>query len=92
MTYTETLIATEIETGKYMVTGTGNIEIVNTGGASSSEGGMGSGSNDDTSKGDLSKPGERSGTSKKDVDNEEGFDPIGKNIREKERENESGKE
>jgi hypothetical protein len=92
MTYSDCLINTEIETSNYTINSRGNIEIVNTGGASSSEGGMGSGSDDDTSKGDLSKPGERSGTSKKDVDNEEGFDPIGKNIREKERENESGKE
>ncbi|HEX8333366.1 MAG TPA: hypothetical protein VF622_12120 [Segetibacter sp.] len=83
----------DIEPSAFEVTGIGKIQIRNTGGASSSEGGMGSGSDDDTSKGDLSKPGERSGTStNKDSDNEEGFDPIGKNIKEKERENESGKE
>ena len=71
-----------------VVTGAGTIRIVNTGGASSSEGGMGSSSDDDTSKGDLSKPGEKSGAGKtNDVESEEGFDPIGKNIKEKEKEN-----
>lgn len=70
----------------YFVTGTGNIHIFNTGGASSSEGGMGSGNDNDTSKGDLSKPGERTGNSPVDKDTEEGFDPIGKNIKENEKE------
>ena len=77
-----------VHDSRYEVTGTGNIRIRNTGGASSSEGGMGSGNDDDTSKGDLSKPGESSGASKtNDAESEESFDPIGKNIKEKEKEN-----
>jgi hypothetical protein len=82
--------AESVQVGCYEVTGIGNLQIINTGGSSSSEGGMGSGSDDDQSKGDLSKSGDKSGSSK--VNEEETFDPIGKNIREKERENESGKE
>lgn len=74
--------------GSLEVSGEGTIPITNTGGASSSKGGMGSGSEDDTAKGDLSKPGEKnSATKTSEEKSEEGFDPIGKNIKEKEREN-----
>jgi hypothetical protein len=82
--------AIENQPGLLEVSGTGKLQITNTGGASSSEGGMGSGSDDDQSKGDLAKSGDKGGSSK--VNEEETFDPIGKNIREKEKENESGKE
>jgi hypothetical protein len=81
----------DAEKGLYEVTGTGKIQIRNTGGASSSEGGMGSGSDDDQSKGDLTKSGDRSGNAASSGKDDDTFDPIGKNIKEKEKENESGK-
>ncbi|MDB5193290.1 MAG: hypothetical protein JWQ96_2853 [Segetibacter sp.] len=72
-----------LEAGHIEVTGTGEIRIVNTGGSSAGEGGMGSGHKEDTSKGDLTKAGEKSGTTATEEDN--GFDPIGKGIKEKEK-------
>jgi hypothetical protein len=74
-----------IEASDYEVSGIGEIRIRNTGGASSSEGGMGSGSDDDKSKGDLSKSGDRSGNAASTENEDDTFDPIGKNIKEKER-------
>lgn len=74
------------EAGALEVTGTGEIRIRNTGGSSASEGGMGSDSDDDKAKGDITKPGEgRSGNSSSD-DSDTAFDPIKKNVREKEKE------
>lgn len=76
----------ETETGTLEVTGTGEIRITNTGGSSASEGGMGSDSDDDKAKGDLTKPGEdKSGNSKSSDDSDTAFDPIKKNVREKEK-------
>ena len=68
------------------ITGAGRLQVLNTGGSSAGDGGMGSGSTDDREKGDLTSPGEKGGTSTKE---EEGFDPIKKNVQEKERENEA---
>jgi len=68
------------------VSGTGRLQVYNTGGSSAGDGGMGSGSKDDREKGDLSAPGEKDGAP---ATEEEGFDPIKKNVREKERENEA---
>ena len=45
----------EVETGTLEVSGTGRLLVVNTGGSSSSEGGMGSGKSEDKVKGDLSE-------------------------------------
>jgi hypothetical protein len=67
------------------VTGTGRIVITNTGGSSASEGGMGSGSDDDTEKGSLSKPGEKSGAATSNDDTDTTFDPIKKNVKEAEK-------
>lgn len=77
----------EIQTGLLEVTGTGEIKIINTGGSSASEGGMGSDSDDSVSKGDVTKPGGGK-TSIKDTDAEDddtSFDPIKKNVREAEK-------
>jgi hypothetical protein len=72
--------------GTLEVTGTGMLRITNTGGSSASEGGMGSGSDDDREKGSLSKPGEKSGSgSSSPDDSDTSFDPIKKNIKEAER-------
>ncbi len=64
------------------VIGTGELSVKNTGGSSAGDGGMGSGSKDDTEKGDLVKPGEKSGTTSNDDD---AFDPIKKSVKEAER-------
>jgi len=78
----------EPQTGSLEVSGTGEIRIVNTGGSSASEGGMGSGSDDDNAKGDLTKTGDKSGGAKaNEEESDTTFDPIGKNIKEKEKEN-----
>jgi hypothetical protein len=72
----------------FEVNGTGNLVITNTGGSSASEGGMGSGSDDDTEKGSLSKPGEKSGQASRNDDEEDlTLDPLKKNIKEAERKN-----
>lgn len=76
----------EVQTGALSINGTGRLVITNTGGSSASEGGMGSGSDDDTEKGSLSKPGEKSGSaSKNDEDEDLTFDPIKKNVKEAEK-------
>lgn len=72
----------------FEVDGQGRIVITNTGGASASEGGMGSGSDDDREKGSLSKPGEKSGTASSNDDTS--LDPIKKGAKEAEKSN--GKE
>lgn len=74
------------QTGTLSIDGTGQLVITNTGGSSASEGGMGSGSDDDTEKGSLSKPGEKSGSaSRNDEDEDLTFDPIKKNVKEAEK-------
>lgn len=74
------------QTGTLSIDGTGQLVITNTGGSSASEGGMGSGSDDDTEKGSLSKPGEKSGSaSGNDEDEDLTFDPIKKNVKEAEK-------
>ncbi|HEX8277516.1 MAG TPA: hypothetical protein VF540_02435, partial [Segetibacter sp.] len=73
----------DTQRGTLSIDGTGELVITNTGGSSASEGGMGSGSDDDTEKGSLSKPGEKSGSaSRNDEDEDLTFDPIKKNIKE----------
>ena len=73
----------DTEYASFEIDGSGKLVIKNTGGSSASEGGMGSSSDDDTAKGDLAKEGEKSGT--KSTDNtDDKWDPIGKNIKEKE--------
>lgn len=71
-----------VEIGRYEVSGTGDLMIYNTGGSSAGDGGMGSGSKDDTEKGDLVSPGEKSGT---DGGDENTFDPIKKSVKEAEK-------
>jgi hypothetical protein len=74
-----------LEQGRLAVDGTGTMVIVNTGGSSASEGGMGSGSDDDREKGSLSKPGEKSGSATTDDDNNTSFDPLKKSAKEAEK-------
>src|SRR4051794_17016587 len=74
-----------IQIGCLEVTGTGRLVVTNTGGSSASEGGMGSGSDDDTEKGSLSKPGEKSGSASSNDDEDLTLDPIKKNIKEAEK-------
>jgi hypothetical protein len=82
--FTEDII--DVQKGTLEVNGEGKINIRNTGGSSASEGGMGSGNDDDREKGDLSKPGEKSGTpTTKDDEGDTTFDPIKKNIKEAEK-------
>ncbi|MEJ7681453.1 MAG: hypothetical protein WKG06_27100 [Segetibacter sp.] len=78
----------ETETGTLEITGTGIITVRNTGGSSASEGGMGSDSDDDKTKGDISKSGgAKSGNRASDKDDSDiTFDPIKKNVREAEKE------
>ena len=86
---TYTYIGDELvkEMGTLEVTGTGEIKIVNTGGSSASEGGMGSDSDDDKAKGDVSLPGgEKTSLVAGDEEDEDtSFDPIKKNVREAEK-------
>jgi hypothetical protein len=71
--------------GRIDVDGTGNLVINNTGGSSASEGGMGSGSDDDTEKGSLAKPGEKSGQASSNDDEDLTFNPLKKSIKEAEK-------
>jgi len=86
---TYTLIGDELlkELGTLEVTGTGEIRIVNTGGSSASEGGMGSDSDDDKAKGDVTLPGGEkvSRVAGDEQDEDTSFDPIKKNVREAEK-------
>jgi hypothetical protein len=75
----------DVEKGDLTITGTGNMVITNTGGSSASEGGMGSGSDDDTEKGSLSKPGEKSGQASSNDDEDLTLDPIKKSVKEAEK-------
>lgn len=76
------------ELGTLEITGTGEIRIWNTGGSSASEGGMGSDSDDSKAKGDLTKPADGKGgnLSSGDDDSDITFDPIKKNVRKAEKE------
>lgn len=69
------------------VIGTGEIKIINTGGSSASEGGMGNDNTDDKAKGDLTKPGEEKGESMRGDESEldTSWDPIKKSVREAEK-------
>ena len=73
---------TQQEDYTFLIDGTGKLQVVNTGGTSASEGGMGSGSQDNKEKGQLQHPvtGEDGGTPNED--SEAGWDPIGENIKE----------
>ena len=76
----------DLQTGALSINGAGELVITNTGGSSASEGGMGSGSDDDREKGSLSKPGEKSGSASSNEEDEDlTFDPIKKNVREAEK-------
>jgi hypothetical protein len=75
----------DFEISDFKVDGTGRIVITNTGGSSASEGGMGSGSDDDREKGSLSKPGEKSGDGSSNEDTDTTFDPIKKGAKEAEK-------
>ncbi len=77
----------ETENGTLEVTGAGEMRVTNTGGSGASEGGMGSDSDDDTAKGDITKPGgEKIAGTPGDEDEEDiTFDPIKKNVREAEK-------
>lgn len=75
------------QAGGLSVDSSGNLVITNTGGSSAGDGGMGSGSDDDTEKGNLQKPGEKSGSATSNEDDEDvTFDPLKKNAREAEKE------
>jgi hypothetical protein len=76
------IIAEERESGTLEVLGTGQLKVINTGGSSASEGGMGSSSDDDREKGELSNTEERSDAK---GDGDGSFDPIKKNVKEKEK-------
>jgi hypothetical protein len=56
--------------------------IINTGGASASEGGMGTGDSDGKEKGEISSNKSGGNSDKTDKD----FDPVGKDIKKKEKE------
>lgn len=71
--------------GYARINGAGTLVITNTGGSSASEGGMGSGSEDDREKGSLSKPGEKGGSVSTDDDDDTTFDPIKKSVKEAEK-------
>jgi len=77
----------EIQTGTLEVTGTGEIRVTNTGGSSASEGGMGSDSDDQKAKGDITLPGggKAGSTPGDEEDDDTRFDPIKKNVREAEK-------
>lgn len=75
----------DLPPGVVQINGTGKLEITNTGGSSTSEGGMGSGSDDDREKGSLSQPGEKSGAASTDEDDDTTFDPIKKSVKEAEK-------
>ena len=68
------------------VDGSGEIRVRNTGGSSASEGGMGNDNTDDKAKGELTRPGEGKGESMRgdETESDTSFDPIKKNVREKE--------
>ena len=75
----------ETKTGSLEIIGTGEIRVRNTGGSSASEGGMGSDS-DDKAKGDLTKPDTgKTGNNSAGEDEDISFDPIKKNVRESEK-------
>lgn len=68
------------------ITGTGGIRVINTGGASAAEGGMGNDNDDDEAKGEITKPsGEKAGRNSDAEDEDTRFDPIKKNVREEEK-------
>ena len=74
------------EKSRLEVDGSGEIRVRNTGGSSASEGGMGNDNTDDKAKGELTRPGEKKGESMRgdETDSDTSFDPIKKNVREKE--------
>lgn len=72
-----------LEISNVEVTGAGKLQIVNTGGSSAAEGGMGSSNEDDRGKDDNATTSGGT-TSGKDAGNPESFDPIKKNVKEKE--------
>ncbi|MDB5245716.1 MAG: hypothetical protein JWQ40_110 [Segetibacter sp.] len=81
----------QVATAPLEITGTGKIRVVNTGGSSASEGGMGN-DNQGDEKGTISKPGEK-GSSKSAgmTTSDETFDPIKKEAIEETKER-SGKD
>ncbi len=71
-----------VELGSLEVSGTGRLQVFNTGGSSASEGGLGSDSKTETEKGEITQRDEVDEEREKD----HGFDPIKKHIEEKEKE------
>lgn len=74
----------EWESDTFEIDGTGKLQIINTGGTSASEGGMGSGSESSKEKGDLqgNLQGDKGGTANGDSDTGTGWDPMKKHIEE----------
>ncbi|MGN6617474.1 MAG: hypothetical protein ACTHJ5_09880 [Ilyomonas sp.] len=70
----------EPSVGSFEITADGRLVIVDTGGSSASEGGMGSGSKDKEEKGDIGNP-KRDSTSSDKKETEEKNDPVGKEIK-----------
>lgn len=73
------------------IDGSGRLQIVNTGGSSAAEGGMGSGSDNEKEKGDLTSNMEETGSTKTANDPNKSWDPVKDNIDE-ETSKRSGKE
>ena len=70
------------------ITGAGKLIILNTGGSSAAEGGMGTGADKDTEKGEIQKENQQEVRE----NNEDHFDPIKRNVEraEQERKNNEG--
>ena len=79
-----------IELSRYEVSAAGRINIMNTGGSSASEGGMGSSSKSSEEKGTVSGPDQKNntkGNTKSDNSSENSFNPIKEDIEKAEQKN-----
>lgn len=76
-----------IELSNLVVTTSGKLEILNSGGSSASEGGMGSGSKSETEKGQVDKHENQKQT---DTESKNTFDPVKKDIDKAEQANKEG--
>jgi hypothetical protein len=85
MFYKNNLLTEAPALSSFEITADGELLIVDTGGSSASEGGMGSGSKDKEEKGDIGNP-KRDSTYSDKEETEEKNDPVGKEIKKAERE------
>ena len=72
----------EWETGSFEIDGTGKLQIVNTGGTTAAEGGMGSGSQSGREKGDLKDQENGIKGGEPNTESDTGWDPVKENIEE----------